>query len=55
MPEMKKKMGVTMLVSEISCVVNRAKLPNLVNVALIEFVILLEKNEGLSTTGRKTL
>ena len=38
MPEMPKKLGVTKLVSEISCVVNRAKLPNLVIVAVVGFI-----------------
>ena len=33
-----KKSGVTMLVSEISCVVDHAKLPNLVTVAVVGFI-----------------
>ena len=46
------KLGVTTLVSVISCAVDHAKLPNLVSVAVIGF---LEKNESLSITGRKTM
>ena len=48
MAEMEKKIGVTKLISEISCVVDRAKLPNLVNVAAVGFIY-------FSTTGRKML
>ena len=48
MPEMKKEKEKTLLVSEISCVIDQ--LPNVVMVHLR-----LEKNESLSTTGRKTL
>ena len=43
MPEMQKKLGVTGLVSEISCVVDRAKLPNLVNVAAVGFIYFWQK------------
>ena len=39
----KNKLGVTMLVSEISCVVDHAKLPNLVNVAVIGFIYFWRK------------
>ena len=51
----KNKLGVTTLVSGISCVVAHAKLPNLDTVAVLGFILLLEKNERLSTTGRKML
>ena len=43
MTEMQKKLGVTTLVSVISCVVNRAKLTNLVNVAVVEFIYFWRK------------
>ena len=43
MPEMHKKLGVTRLVSEISCVVDRAKLPNLVIVAVVGFIYFWRK------------
>ena len=49
-----KKLGVTTLVSEISCVVDHAKLPHLViDIAVVGFIYFSEKNESLSTTGRK--
>ena len=55
MPEMQKnKLGVTTIISEISCVVDHAKLPNLVIVAIVGFIYFW-KNESLSTIGRKTL
>ena len=41
--ECKKKLGVTTLISEISCVVDHAKLPNLVDVALIWFIYFWRK------------
>ena len=43
MPEMQKQLGVTTLVSEISCVVDRAKLPNLVIVAVVGFIYFWRK------------
>ena len=43
MPEMQKKLGVTTLVLEISCVVDHAKLPNLVNVAVLGFIYFWRK------------
>ena len=43
MPEMQKKLGVTTLVSEISCVVDHAKLPNLVIVAVVGFIYFWRK------------
>ena len=43
MPEMPKKSGVTRLVSEISCVVDHAKLPNLVTVAVVGFIYVWRK------------
>ena len=47
-------MGVTRLVSEIRCVVDHAKLPNLVIVAVNSRLHLLsEKNESLAITGRR--
>ena len=39
----KKKLGVTTLVSEISCVVDHAKLPNLVIVAIVGFIYFWRK------------
>ena len=39
----KKKLGVTTLVSEISCVVDHAKLPNLVIVAVVGFIYFWRK------------
>ena len=38
-----EKYGVTTLVSEISCVVDRAKLPDLVNVAVVGFIYFWRK------------
>ena len=56
MPEMhKKEFGVTRLVSEIRCVVDLAKLSNLFHCSRRGGHLLLEKNESLSTTERKTL
>ena len=49
MPEMpkkkkiNKKLGVTTLVSEISCVVDHAKLPNLVTVTVLGFIYFWRK------------
>ena len=43
MPEMQKKSGVTRLVSEISCVVDHAKLPNLVIVAVVGLIYFWRK------------
>ena len=43
MPETQKKLGVTRLVSEISCVVDRATLPNLVIVAVAGFIYFWRK------------
>ena len=43
MPEMQKELGVTMLVSEISCVVDHAKLSNLVIVAFARFIYFCRK------------
>ena len=43
MPEMQNKLGVTTLVSEISCVVDHAKLPNLVIVAIVGFIYFWKK------------
>ena len=43
MPEMPKELGVTTLVSEIICVVDHAKLPNLVIVAVFDFIFFLRK------------
>ena len=40
---MQKQLGVTTLVSEISCVVNHAKLPNLVIVAVVDFIYFWRK------------
>ena len=57
MPEMqstKNKSGVTTLVWEISCVVDHAKLPNLVIVAIVGFIYFWRKI-SLLTTGRKML
>ena len=46
MPEMQKKSGVTTLVSEISCVVDHAKLSNLVIVAIVAFIYFWRKMKG---------
>ena len=43
MPEMPKNLGVTMLVLKISCVVDNAKLPDLVNVAVLWFIYFWRK------------
>ena len=43
MPEMQKRLGVTRLVSEMSCVVDHAKLQNLVIVAVIGFIYFWRK------------
>ena len=43
MPEMQKELGVTMLISEISCVVYHAELPNLVIVAVVRFIYFWRK------------
>ena len=50
---MPKKLGVTTLFLEISCAVDQAKLPNLVNV--VNGAIVGLKNESLATTAKKTL
>ena len=47
----KKQLGVTTLVSEISFVVDRAKLLNFGHRSRRRVHLLLEKNESLSTTG----
>ena len=47
------KLGVTTLVPEISCVVDHAKLPNLVIIAVVGFIYFWRKNESLLTTGSK--
>ena len=43
MAEMQNKLGVTRLVSEISCVVDLAKLPNLVIIAVVGFIYFWRK------------
>ena len=46
MPKMKKKMknwGITTVVWKISCVVDRAKLPNLVSVTVVVFIYFWRK------------
>ena len=43
MPEMQKQIRVTMFVSEISCVVDHAKLPNLAIVAVVGFIYFWKK------------
>ena len=48
-----KKLGVTTLVSEISCVVDHAKLPNLVTVAVLGFIYFWRKMKAFQPLEKR--
>ena len=50
----KKTLGVTTLVSEINCVVDHAKLPNLVIVAVVSFIYLWRKMKAFQPLEEHT-
>ena len=51
----KKKSGVTRLLSEISCVVDHAKLPNLVIVAIVAFIYFWRKMKAFRPQEEDTV
>ena len=55
MQEMQTNIGVTTLVSEISCAVDHAKLPNLVIVAVVGFIYFWRKMKAFRPLEEDTV